>query len=325
MAFEKHKQKAILKAFVKKLPFIYKIRSLHTRGTDNSRYCYSVWLRHYIYLNLFGALKPKKVAELGPGDSIGVGIAALLFGAEKIYAFDVKNTIDVKQNLLILDELVELIKKKEVIPGNDEFPFLSPSLNDYSFPHSLISNVNIEHALNPTRISEIREEIKQLNKVEFNGKYVYYKAPWETNCSDIYGEIDVILSQAVLEHALNIEKTYEEMFKFLIKGGLMSHQIDFKSHGTSTYWNGHRFYKEKEWKFVNDVEGPAINRTTFLDHINISENIGFITKMKKLVKREDGLSYDYFKNKNPESKITFEEFITSGMFIVSEKQSNVIF
>jgi len=56
----------------------------------NARYCYSVWLRHLSILNENGLnTNPSVVAELGPGDSMGVGLMTLLTGTKKYYAFDV--------------------------------------------------------------------------------------------------------------------------------------------------------------------------------------------------------------------------------------------
>ena len=82
--------KALLSGLATWLPGYPVMR--RTGGTDSARYCYSVWLRHLVLLHASGRMRhrvPRVVAELGPGDSIGIGIAALLSGAEKYYAFDV--------------------------------------------------------------------------------------------------------------------------------------------------------------------------------------------------------------------------------------------
>jgi hypothetical protein len=82
-----------------------------TFGTDNSRYCYSVWLRHLIHAHKFGFNHINStVAELGPGESIGIGLAALLTGSRKYYALDVHTYWNTKRNLMIFDNLVELFK-----------------------------------------------------------------------------------------------------------------------------------------------------------------------------------------------------------------------
>src|SRR5215467_13821096 len=60
----------------------WRIRRASTGGSNSARYCYSVWFRHLINLDSCGfKIKGARVAELGPGDSIGVGLAALLSGA----------------------------------------------------------------------------------------------------------------------------------------------------------------------------------------------------------------------------------------------------
>lgn len=319
MAFESHKQRALIKAFIKKLPVVRNLRSLRTRGSNQSRYCYSIWLRHLIHLNRKEKFLPKKLAELGPGDSIGVGLAALLSGTEVIYAFDVNNTIDVPQNLAIFDELVELFKKKITIPDNSEFPYVSPVIEDYGFPSQIINDSILIEALNESRLQAIRSEISQLSSENFNGKYIKYRAPWENNEFLEIDSIDLILSQAVMEHVLKLEDTYKSIYNWLVKGGKMSHQIDFTSHGTSTSWNGHWLYSGWEWQFVNDVEGPAINRATFKNHLDIIKKVGFTIEKQILSKNLDGLKYVYLKNKLPNSEISQDEFSTQGMFIIAKK------
>lgn len=92
-------------------------------GTLSSRYCYSVWLRHLVMAKQSGLdLKPEVVAELGPGKSLGVGLAALICGAEKYLAFDLVEQAEVIKNLEVFNELVYLFKNKTPIPGQDEFP-----------------------------------------------------------------------------------------------------------------------------------------------------------------------------------------------------------
>jgi len=82
--------------------------SIHgTGGTDSARYCYTVWLRHLsiLYKNRFSKI-PNTIAELGPGDSIGTGLAGLISGSKKFYALDVIEHTNIKKNISIFDELV---------------------------------------------------------------------------------------------------------------------------------------------------------------------------------------------------------------------------
>ena len=82
---------------------------------------------------------PKVVAELGPGDSIGIGLAALLSGAERYFALDLVRYSGLEKNLEIFDELVSLFAAQAPIPGEQEFPFLYPKLDCYDFPHALVA------------------------------------------------------------------------------------------------------------------------------------------------------------------------------------------
>ena len=84
-----------------------------TGGTNSARYCYSVWMRHLVMAKKSGAFTkiPKIVAELGPGDSLGIGLCALLSGAERYYAFDVVKYANPSKNMAIFEELVILFKE----------------------------------------------------------------------------------------------------------------------------------------------------------------------------------------------------------------------
>ncbi len=113
--------KAVLSGLATYIPGYDYMR--RTGGTDSARYCYAVWLRHLILANeSFGAGLPTVVAELGPGDSIGIGLAALLCGAEKYYALDVVPYSDLRSNLRIFDELVRLFEQRDARAGRERIP-----------------------------------------------------------------------------------------------------------------------------------------------------------------------------------------------------------
>ena len=81
---------ALVKGVATYLPGLELLGGRYTGGTVSARDCYSVWLRHLTTAMTHGLKEhPRVVAELGPGDSLGTGIAALLTGAERLCAFDV--------------------------------------------------------------------------------------------------------------------------------------------------------------------------------------------------------------------------------------------
>ena len=76
---------SILKGMLTFVPGITRVMpgiGLGTGGTDSARYCYGVWLKYLTLLHENGMHAiPGTIAELGPGDSLGIGLAAMLSGA----------------------------------------------------------------------------------------------------------------------------------------------------------------------------------------------------------------------------------------------------
>src|SRR3954453_23378857 len=95
----------------------------HTGGTGPGRYCYGVWLRHLVRAHEAGLESaPASVGELGPGDSLGIGRAALLSGCQRYVSLDVVRYANVEGNLSVLDKLVELFAARAPIPDHHELP-----------------------------------------------------------------------------------------------------------------------------------------------------------------------------------------------------------
>jgi hypothetical protein len=72
------------------IPGLYNPLAETTGEPVTARYAYAVWLRHLSMAYKSGLpTQPEVVAELGPGNSLGVELAALLSGARTYFAFDV--------------------------------------------------------------------------------------------------------------------------------------------------------------------------------------------------------------------------------------------
>lgn len=255
------------------MPFVKTLLSYRTGGTIESKYCYSVWLRHLKMLNSVQNVVPKRVAELGPGDSLGIGFAALLSGAESFRAFDVIKYWDVERNLKIFDELVFLFKYKAPIPDNVKYPKVQPRLDNYAFPDGILSDEILKASLSESRLEAIREEIR--NPDNSRNTFVKFYVPWDDYNVISPGSIDFLYSQAVLEHVEDLEGTYVAFSKWLKKGGVMSHSIDFKCHRTTKRWNGHRTYSEFQWKIVKGGRMFLINRLPYSVHRELQKKHGF--------------------------------------------------
>jgi Methyltransferase domain len=248
-------------------------RVIGTGGTDSGRYCYSVWLRHLVCSERSGLpTNPRVVAELGPGDSLGTGLAALLSGAERYIAFDVVAHANAERNLAVLAELVSLFEKQADIPGDNEFPAVSPKLNGYEFPQGILPRDRIAAALQPNRVAGIRQALA--NVAQPNSR-IQYRAPWFGSSVIEPGTIDLIFSQAVLEHVDHLEQAYRAMRLWLAPAGFLSHQIDFSSHGWTEKWDGHWTESDLKWKLIRGKDSWSINREPESTHLRLLEENGF--------------------------------------------------
>ena len=291
-----------------------------TGGTINSRYCYSVWLRHLMLLksNNSNYQIPHVIAELGPGDSIGIGLAGLISGVNQYYALDIVKYANDKINLKIFDELVKLFDERTEIPSEKEFPSLKPSLDSYEFPENIFNDNYLDKILNEDRLEEIRNSISIYNHDSWHDQMIIYAVPWTEYNLLLSNSIDLIYSQAVLEHVDELEDVYHLMYEWLKPGGFMSHQIDFKCHGTAKKWNGHWQYSDNLWNFIKGKRAYLINREPYSTHIKLLIKNNF--KIIDIQKREDfqGLKKDQLNEKF--KFLTDEDLFTPSAYIQSAKR-----
>jgi len=268
--------KEIIKGILTYVPGLYNPKRGSTGGTNSARYCYSVWLRHLILAHQNGlCIQPRVVAELGPGDSLGTGLAALLSGAEKYYALDVVEYADSAANLDIFEELISLFNERTPIPDEQEFPAVRPLLQSYEFPHNILRKTHLEWALAPERIRLIRQALVEPDTHTANPIGIRYFVPWDDAGVIRKGSVDMIFSQAVLEHVEDLCSTYGTLYRWLNRGGFMSHQIDMSSHDRATRWNGHWAYSDLTWKLIKGRRPYLINRQPYSMHRLLLSKSGF--------------------------------------------------
>ena len=79
-------------------------------------------MRHMVIANKNGLnIKPKYVAEIGPGDSLGMALCALITGVNKYTIFDSQENVDKDNNYKVFEDLIKLFKNMENIPDQNEF------------------------------------------------------------------------------------------------------------------------------------------------------------------------------------------------------------
>ena len=262
---------------------------------------------------------PEVIAELGPGDSLGIGLAALISGADKYYTLDIKKYATNKNNIKVFDELVNLFIKREKIPNEAEFPYIKPFLESCEFPQHILTNKRLNEALNPIRIESIRDVLWNPDDNNKGDIRIAYFVPWYN--PDIIREasVDLVYSQAVLEHVDGLINTYETLYHWLKPGGVVSNQIDFHCHGLSRVWNSHWTYSDFVWKLIRGKRIYFLNREPHSTHINLLKNFGFRVicdiKIKDASEIQRKQLASRFKN------ISDDDLTTSRAFIQAVKES----
>ena len=303
----------LFKGLVKKI-LDHRQYTTSTSGTDSARYCYSVWLRHLIHAHQQGfSIRDKIVAELGPGDSLGMGLAAIICGAKQYYAMDVYQYWDVQRNLDIFDHLVDLFRQRTPIPGDDEFPKVHPKPIDHSFPFHILPDEYLDEMLNPDRIGKIRQDIMHLGKDDTG--CIRHFIPWHRKENLNHGTVDYFFSQAVLEYVDDLKQAYRKFNKWLKPGGIMSHCIDFSAHGLTKTWNAHWMFSPGEWKLAHGNLKIVLNRAPRSHHLQLLEDHGFnVLAIHDLIRGTDyhaGHFHQDYRHLSMEDASTYASFIMS--------------
>ena len=288
-----------------------------TGGTISAKYCYGVWMKHLTLLWENGLRDiPDTIAELGPGDSQGIGLAAMLCGVNNYYALDVTEYSNIETNLKIFDELVSLFKSRSQRPTKG-WPDFDAYLDENLFPSHILTDEILNESLSDERVASIRAIIKNPG-LENNGISIKYMVPWESNDIIEKNSVDVILSHSVFEHVVDLEATYKALYLWLKPNGMMSHQIDFKSHGVSTNWNGYRKYSEFLWKIICGRHTYLINRQPHSKHINLTAKNKFSLICDLKYEQTDGILRSSLSDHWQD--ISEEDLNCSGAFIQAQKQ-----
>jgi SAM-dependent methyltransferase len=261
---------------------------------------------------LFGSTSAiQRIAEIGPGDSLGIGLSAIYTGAKEYYAFDVIEHATIDKNSLINEELFKMFSSQEEIPNTHRQRFTAPILPSYSFPKEYLPFSSEYYEIKWKAIE------KALKREENDEVKIQYIVPWMDRPIDDIKELDLIFSQAVMEHIDDIEFAYKQMYKWLRPGGVISHQIDFKTHEMTKEWNGHWFIGDKMWELLSHGRKYPMNRLPLSSHISLIEKAGFEIKFVKSVTKENPVKT--MKPQVPNVPFTEVDLITSGALIQAIK------
>jgi hypothetical protein len=240
----------------------------------DARYGYAVWMRHLEMLHRHGINGPfAKVVELGPGNSIATGVAALLSGTQAYTGLDVLQHMASNSNAAVFEEVVELFRTRAPIPGPEDYPSLCPALEDYAFPAAALDTAVID---SPERVPVIRAAV--LNPDTDTQGMFRHIVPWDSG-SIAPDSTDLIFTQAVLQEIPHepdgdaLRQTIYTMADWLAPGGHMSHQIDFGIYGLEP-WNMHWKWTDLEWKLIRGRRDNFVNRAPLSTYLNLLRECG---------------------------------------------------
>jgi hypothetical protein len=232
---------------------------------------------------------PRTLVEIGPGSSLGVGLAALLCGVEKYVALDLQEHRSVEHDREILASLSCLLR--------DRAPFSAVTLSgDIFFPPPPNADIwaeiapDMERSLKPETLHELNQEL-----VSGKGARIRFVAPWTDRDVLPGSSIDWIMTHSVMEHVDDLSSAYECMAHWLKVGGYATHLIDFSSHNLTKHWNGHWALGPAAWALIRGRRPYLINRMWRSHHISLMRRHGLELVSETKFERSDGLRRDAFK------------------------------
>ena len=248
------------------VPGVERLSERATGGTNSAAYCYQIWLRHLILAGSVGLpTDPRSVAEVGPGDSLGTGITALLTGATTYVAVDLVEYAN-GESVAMVDAIGDLLA------AGDPVSCAGYLGEDKVHPEDIIGRERIEAAFSHDRLSTVRAAASTPGTAQDGVLLTYSAGSGKT--LELSGTVDMVFSQAVLEHVDDLEQIYASIASALAPGGFASHAIDFKSHSFARDWNGHWTFSDREWALVRGRRRYAINRQPLATHLRLIEASG---------------------------------------------------
>jgi SAM-dependent methyltransferase len=267
------------------VPGGWRLAERATGGTDSAAYCYEVWLRHLHFARDAGLdADPAVVAEIGPGDSLGAGIAALLTGASTYVAVDRVRYAATERDVAMVEEIRALLARRTPVRIVVGGVTIAPDIP----PDAVLGEARLSAAVAPSRAEAIRRALRRPGATH-DGVRLLYSAGADATL-DLVEVADAVFSQAVLEHVDDLQSMYAGIHAALRPGGWMSHAIDFKSHAFAREWNGHWTFSDPLWGLIRGRRRYAINRAPLSTHLALIDSAAFEIVNVERATRESALS-----------------------------------
>lgn len=304
--------KLVLKNILSKYPaldhFTSSLRNLipeHNRTKGNSEPAYPV---HILNRNLhileshldLSSLHNLSVAEIGPGDSLTIGILMLLIGFNSYSAFDAFPYATIDTSFEYASASLKYLKSHT----KSSFTYLQKNLKSYD---SSVSKylLPLKHLSNEPSI--LQETYPKL----------HYTAPYSFSQLS-KSSFHIIFSQACLEHISDLDSFFAAAYNSLMPGGVFLTQIDFKSHARSLLWNGHYRYSEKQLSYINSKNTFRwINGHPPSHYLNLAQQVGFSVLYQYIHTEQSSFTIDNVNSRYHSFDNT--DLTTSSMTVLLQK------
>jgi hypothetical protein len=285
-----------------------------TGGTNSAPYCYEVFLKHLALCHEAGRRGvPESVAEMGPGDSIGIGLAALIAGSDRYHALDVVPYSLRGDNERILSELAGCFRERRPNPSWG-WPSYDHLMDERFFPSRILDDRTLRRSTSPARLRAIEAALTGAPSGRIR---IDYRCPWTASDALEPESVDWVYSQSVMEHVDDIEVAYAAMHGWLKPGGFISHQVDLRSHGLYERWNGHWGVPGWQWRLIRGRRAYLINRHGYGAHSRAIRR-WFEVRTELLLEDAGGIPDAAFRA--PFDALPPRERRTAGYFVVAVKR-----
>ena len=149
---------------------------------------------------------------------------------------------------------------------------------------------------------------------------VQYRTRWFDEVAIERDSIDLVFSQAVLEHVDDLVGAYRAMGLWLKAGGVLSHEVDFRCHNTAHDWNGHWAYSDRTWRVIRGKRAYLLNREPYSRHLQLMAENGFDLVGGSKDRLESRLAKDDLAPRF--RQITDDDLTTSTAHLQAVKRSN---
>jgi len=253
-----------------------------TGGTTSWEYCLAVWLRHVRMCEQSGLIPNIGVfVEVGPGDSVGTGMCAVLSGFKQYIAVDVLDHVQWDVSAEHITALEKVFTDRTPLAANEALNRVLPPLIDRSIPEHWAweTSSGADAAGIGQRAAAIRTSVANKGLAGV----LSFRSPWSRTMVEA-DSVDWVFSHVALQDMAAtvqepvLEEALATFHSWLRKGALMTHQIDL-SCSNGLPWNHHWAWSKFEWKLIRGKRPYYVNGIPLSLYLELMGDLGFETQV----------------------------------------------